>query len=199
MLNPTDREDRGYLVDLPADQQLGPDENWFAVFMRVENTTDKAEPATNGYSIRDTQGNATSRSRWGPKNVFAYRAAVLRPKDVLPLPGQRGSENPIQGAMLLFKIPVANFQNRPLVLRIPPPNGGARPAPSTSTSSCAFLRRGRCCGALTQHRGRGPTRLTENRHHAARRPHVSLRRSSREADVRRTNQAPATANSRPPR
>ena len=25
--------------------------------------------------------------------------------------------------MLLFKIPVANFQNRPLELRIPPPNG----------------------------------------------------------------------------
>ena len=27
--------------------------------------------------------------------------------------------------MLLFKIPVANFQNRPLELEIPPPDGGA--------------------------------------------------------------------------
>ncbi len=77
LLNPNDREDSGYLIDLPADQQIGPTENWFAVFMRVENTTDKAEPATNGYSIRDTQGNIYKPITMGPKNVFAYRAAVL--------------------------------------------------------------------------------------------------------------------------
>ena len=123
LLNPTDREDSGYLVDLPADQQLGPKENWFAVFMRVENTSDKPERATNGYSIRDTQGNIYKPITMGPKNVFAYRAAVLQPKDVLPLPDSAAGENTIQGSMLLFKIPVANFQNRPLVLRIPPPNG----------------------------------------------------------------------------
>jgi hypothetical protein len=123
LLNPNDREDSGYLIDLPADQQIGPTENWFAVFMRVENTTDKAEPATNGYSIRDTQGNIYKPITMGPKNVFAYRAAVLQPKDVLPLPDSAAGENTIQGSMLLFKIPVANFQNRPLVLRIPPPHG----------------------------------------------------------------------------
>ena len=35
VLNANDREDRDYLVDLPADQQLGSNDNWFAVFMRV--------------------------------------------------------------------------------------------------------------------------------------------------------------------
>jgi hypothetical protein len=123
LLNPNDREDSGYLVDLPADQQLGPKDNWFAVFMRVENTSDKPEPATNGYSIRDTQGNVYKPITMGPKNVFAYRAAVLQPKDVLPFPDSPAGANTIQGAMLLFKIPVANFQNRPLVLEIPPPSG----------------------------------------------------------------------------
>ena len=59
----------------------------------------------------------------GPKNVFAYRPAVLQPKDILPLPSSAAAENTIQGSMLLFKIPVANFQNRPLVLEIPPPHG----------------------------------------------------------------------------
>ena len=44
VLNPTDREDSGYMIDLPADQQLAKDENWFAVFMRVENDSDKAAP-----------------------------------------------------------------------------------------------------------------------------------------------------------
>jgi hypothetical protein len=124
LLNPTDREDSGYLIDLPADQQLAKDENWFAVFMRVENDSDKAAPATNGYSIKDTQGNVYKPIAMGPRNVFAYRPAVLQPKDVLPLPGSPAAENTIQGSMLLFKIPVANFQNRPLELSIPPPRGG---------------------------------------------------------------------------
>jgi hypothetical protein len=59
----------------------------------------------------------------GPKNVFAYRPATLQPKDLLPLPGTPAANSTIQGAMLLFKIPVANFQNRPLVLQIPSPSG----------------------------------------------------------------------------
>ena len=58
--------------------------------MRVENDSDKAAPATDGYSIRDTQGNVYKPITMGPKNVFAYRPAVLQPKDVLPLPEQRG-------------------------------------------------------------------------------------------------------------
>jgi hypothetical protein len=124
LLNATDREDSGYLVDLPAGQQLGPSDNWFAVFMRVENDSNKAAPATNGYSIRDTQGNVYRPIPMGPKNVFAYRPVVLQPKDVLPFPDSAAGENTIQGAMLLFKIPVANFQNRPLELLIPAPNGG---------------------------------------------------------------------------
>jgi hypothetical protein len=123
VLNPTDREDRDYLVDLPAGEQLAADENWFAVFMRVENDSDKAEPATDGYSIKDTQGNEYKPVAMGPKNVFAYRRAVLQPKDILPLPSSAAAENTIQGSMLLFKIPVANFQNRPLELQIPPPEG----------------------------------------------------------------------------
>jgi hypothetical protein len=124
VLNPNDREDRAYLVDLPADQKLGADENWFAVFMRVENNSDKAAPATDAYSIKDTQGNIYKPVSMGPKNVFAYRPAVLQPEDILPLPSTAAAESTIQGSMVLFKIPVANFQNRPLELQIPEPDGG---------------------------------------------------------------------------
>src|SRR4051794_18402570 len=46
-LNPRDPEDRTYLQGIPADQvALKPDETWFAVFMRVENNSDKAAQAT---------------------------------------------------------------------------------------------------------------------------------------------------------
>jgi hypothetical protein len=123
LLNPTDREDSGYMIDLPAGEQLAPNEQWFAVFMRVENTSDKPGRAITDYSIRDTQNNVYRPIQMGPKNVFAYRAAVLQPKDVLPLPGSPAASNSIQGSMLLFKIPVANFQNRPLVLQIPSESG----------------------------------------------------------------------------
>src|SRR5919197_11454 len=99
LLNPTDREDEGYLVDLPA---------------RAATT----------YDIRDTQDNVYRPIEMGPKNVFAYRSAVLQPKDILPLPSSPAAESTIQGSMLLFKIPVANFQNRPLVLEIHSPNSG---------------------------------------------------------------------------
>ena len=37
--------------------------------------------------------------------------------------------------MLLFKIPVANFQNRPLELEIPPPERRAAPTGDASTST----------------------------------------------------------------
>ncbi len=124
LLNPNDVEDKDYLIDLPADQTLGPDEQWFAVFMRVENDSDGAAPAATDYSIRDTEGNVYRPVAMGPKNVFAYRGTTLQPKDVLPLPGSAAGENTIQGAMLLFKIPVKSFENRPLVLQIPSPNGG---------------------------------------------------------------------------
>lgn len=124
LLNPNDPEDRGYLIDLPSGESLGADDEWFAVFMRVENGSEDAGPVADNYEIVDTQENRYTPIQMGPKNVFAYRPAVLQPKDILPLPSSAAAEGTIQGSMLLFKIPVANFQNRPLELQIPSPQGG---------------------------------------------------------------------------
>ena len=121
LLNPTDPEDRGYLVDLPAGESLGADDQWFAVFMRVENGTDDPQRAAGDYEIVDTQENHYRPVQMGPKNVFAYRPDVIGSKQVLPLPDSPAGQGSIQGSMLLFKIPVANFSNRPLELRIAEP------------------------------------------------------------------------------
>jgi hypothetical protein len=123
LLNPFDPEDRGYLVDLPAGESLGADEDWFAVFMRVENGSENAASVASQYEIVDTQENKYTPIEMGPKNVFAYRAGTLGAHQVLPFANSSAGQNTIQGAMLLFKIPVANFANRPLVLRILPPEG----------------------------------------------------------------------------
>jgi hypothetical protein len=123
LLNPFDPEDRGYLIDLPAGQSLGPDDEWFAVFMRVENGSENPGPVASQYEIVDTQDNRYTPIEMGPKNVFAYRAGTLGAHQVLPFANSPAGQNTIQGAMLLFKIPVANFANRPLELRISPPEG----------------------------------------------------------------------------
>ena len=118
LLNPNDPEDRGYLVDLPAGELLGADDEWFAVFMRVENGSEHAAQVADQYEIVDTQENHYAPVQMGPKNVFAYRPGTLAGNEVLPFPDSPAGEDTIQGALLLFKIPVANFENRPLVLEI---------------------------------------------------------------------------------
>jgi hypothetical protein len=118
LLNPASQEDRGYLVDLPAGQQLRPTDEWFAVFMRVENGSDNPQPIADEYKITDTAGNTYDPIQMGPKNVFAYRDGRLPGNQVLPIPDSPAASNTIQGAMLLFRIPVKNFENRPLVLQI---------------------------------------------------------------------------------
>ncbi len=123
LLNPNDPEDRGYLTDLPAGQDLGPKDEWFAVFMRVENVTEDPQPAATEYEIIDTQENHYTPVEMGPKNVFAYRAATIPSEEVLPFPDSPSGQNTIQGSLLLFKIPFANLENRPLELRIAPPEG----------------------------------------------------------------------------
>ncbi|HKE81173.1 MAG TPA: hypothetical protein VKB54_17790 [Solirubrobacteraceae bacterium] len=118
LLNPNNLEDKGYLIDLPAGQALGAQDQWFAVFMRVENGSHHAAPIADQYKIVDTEGNEYTPIQMGPKNVFSYRAGELSGNSVFPAPDSPAAENTIQGAMLLFKIPVANFENRPLVLEI---------------------------------------------------------------------------------
>jgi len=122
-LNPADVEDRDYLVGLPAAERgLKANETWFAVFMRVENTSTKTtHQAANQFEIRDTLGNRYGPYNLAADNVFAYRSRNLPPKAVLPLPNSAGGQGPIQGALLLFKLPYSTLENRPLELDITSP------------------------------------------------------------------------------
>jgi hypothetical protein len=121
-LNPADREDRGYLVALPAaERTLKADETWFGIFLRVQNETNSPRPAAEEFEIVDTLGTVFHPVELGPDNVFAYRPVTLAPKSVFPLPDSPAGESTIQGALLLFKIPFANLENRPLEFEIHDP------------------------------------------------------------------------------
>jgi hypothetical protein len=120
LLNPFSAEDRGYLVDVRNPKLTG-QQQWFAVFMRVQNTGDRTAPAASDYKITDTQGTVFRPVQIGPQNVFAYRPRPVPPDGVLPVTDSPPSESTIQGSLLLFKIPTPNLANRPLELSIRDP------------------------------------------------------------------------------
>jgi hypothetical protein len=119
LLNPASVEDKYYFVGVSAgDRQLPAGQEWFAVFMRVENDGEKAARAATDYTITDTQNTKFRPIRVGTENPFVYRGGTLKPTDVLPAPDSPAGQGSIQGALLLFKIPTRNLENRPLELSI---------------------------------------------------------------------------------
>src|SRR4051794_17343933 len=57
-LNANDIEDKTYLTGLPqGTPQPGGDETWFAVFLRVQNTTEEPIVSANDFEIVDTLNN----------------------------------------------------------------------------------------------------------------------------------------------
>lgn len=118
LLNPTDREDQGYLVGVPGADQLGAKDSWFAVFIRAQNESDDPQPLATEYVIKDSQDVEFHPVVPGPDNVFALRSRDIPGNEVYPLLSSAAAEGTIQGSLVLFKIPYANLENRPLDFEI---------------------------------------------------------------------------------
>jgi hypothetical protein len=127
-LNPADPEDRGYLIDIPGADQIAPNEAWFGVFMGAWNYSDDPGEAASSFEIKDTQGNVYTPVAIGPQNVFAWRPQVVEPGETLPIQDTAAANNPsVNGGLVLFKIKMESFNNRPLEFSIHGPEG-AEPA-----------------------------------------------------------------------
>jgi hypothetical protein len=121
-LNPANSEDQAYLQGLtPAERQLEPGQEWFAVFMQVWNHTEMTHPAATGIQIFDTEGNVYSPIVPGPTNEFAYRGGYLRPEGMIPEADTTAAAGHTQGAVLLYKIKVLSLDNRPIKVKISNP------------------------------------------------------------------------------
>jgi hypothetical protein len=70
------------------------------------------------FEIEDSQGNKFEPIALPPTNVFAYRAQPLKRGDCIPASGSAASNSPTGGALLVFRIPVAATENRPLELTV---------------------------------------------------------------------------------
>jgi hypothetical protein len=118
-LNPSDVEDRSYLLGLPSGVQPSGNEVWFGIWMRVQNESKKPLPVATEYEIHDTQGAVYRPVPLDPKsNPFAYQRGDVGPGAILPLPDSAAGNTAIQGSLLLFKVKVDSLQNRPLELTI---------------------------------------------------------------------------------
>jgi hypothetical protein len=128
-LNPANHEDAEYLQGLtPEQRELKPGEEWFAVFMQVYNNTSQPHPASDSFTIEDTQENRYLPTVPDETNLFAYRAGTVPANNQLPLPGTIASDDPAQGLVLLYKIQVVSLDNRPLELKIVDPENASESA-----------------------------------------------------------------------
>ena len=125
ILNPADVEDRSYLKGLAEGVAPAKDEVWFAVFMRVQNVTDRTLTPADQFEISDTTDRSfTPLNLDANANPFVYKPTPIPAGKLIPETGSAPSDNTIQGSLLLFKVKVESLANRPLELKISSSQGG---------------------------------------------------------------------------
>jgi hypothetical protein len=119
-LTPSQVPDDAYLKGVPQGiLPAGAKETWFAIFVRVENRTDEPHPTADEFEIVDTEERVFKPLELDPDaNPFAYQPRVLQPEQFIPRPDSAQEFDSAAGALLLFKLPLDSYQNRPLELRI---------------------------------------------------------------------------------
>lgn len=116
-LNPADPGDRALLVGLPpGDRNLGPDDLWFGVWVRVWNGTDSAQKTAGRFEIVDTRGDRFSPVPLSRVNVLAYRPGIVKANAQYPVPDSVPENLPTTGGVLVFKLPRQALDFRPLEL-----------------------------------------------------------------------------------
>ena len=130
VLNPSEIPDRDYFAGIPEDElDLPRGVAWFAVFIRVQNQTKETQPSAEDFEIVDTLENVYKPVTIDRKaNAVAYAARQLAPEAIIPPTDSVAADGPTQGEMLLFKLPFATLQNRPLEFKIHAPGAAGEEA-----------------------------------------------------------------------
>lgn len=132
-LNPNAVPDDRYLAGVPASVKPPTgSETWFAVFLRVENKTDEEAVTATDFEIEDTEGDVYRPIELDTNaNAFAYGPQRLGPSEVVPHPDSTQEFDSTAGSMLLFKLPLSVYSNRPLELKVKAPAGSEEPKEAT--------------------------------------------------------------------
>ena len=120
-LNPRITPDKSYV-----DPGTAPDatHTLYGVFLQACNRSKESHQTADRFKITDAQGNVFEPQPLPASNDFSYQAAVLQPHECIPEAGSVAQLGPTSGSMLLFRLPLANTENRPLELEIEGPTSG---------------------------------------------------------------------------
>lgn len=129
-LNLKDEEDKGYV---PGRAEAGPGKGLYGVFLEACNKTKKPAIAASSFYIEDTQGNKFEPEGLSADNPFAYQGGTVPGENCMPRRGSLAQQGPTSGAILLFELPLAATENRPLELHIQGPFDPAEGKPSEAT------------------------------------------------------------------
>ena len=96
----------------------------YGVFLQACNRGESSSQTADSFKIVDNQGNEFEPESLPQSNEFAYQAKTLSPNECIPEAGSVAQLGPTAGSMLLFRLPLANTEYRPLELEIEGPAGG---------------------------------------------------------------------------
>lgn len=118
-LNPDDPEDAEYLVGQPEPPQ---DEQYLGVFMTIDNDGDATAQLPPHFEVTDTTH--TVYESLESESPFALElGGELEAGEEAPAPDTTAANGPIKGSLVLFLVPDAVSENRPLELEIPSSEG----------------------------------------------------------------------------
>jgi hypothetical protein len=95
----------------------------FGVFLQACNREGGSHPTADRFKIVDNQGNEFEPEPLPQDNQFAYHPQELEKDECIPELGSVAQLGPTAGSMLLFRLPLANMEYRPLELEIEGPGG----------------------------------------------------------------------------
>ena len=127
-LNLKNEEDHGYL---PTHAEAPPGRGLYGVFIEACDKGKNPAKVASQFYIEDTQGNKFQPESLSKDNPFAFQPGVqVQPENCEPQRGSLAQQGPTSGAMILFNLPLAATENRPLELHIVNP-AGSDPAEAT--------------------------------------------------------------------
>ena len=119
-LNPDDNEDGAYLV---GQENPPPDgETYFGIFFEVQNDTDETQTLPDTAWIMDADGQRYDVLPSESLYAFPFGGEVEEHEQI-PVLDSTPDLGPIEGSLVIFLLPEAANENRPLILHVPGPDG----------------------------------------------------------------------------
>jgi hypothetical protein len=107
-----------------AGPEPGPDQTLYGVFIVACNNSDQTHPTASEFTVIDSQGHKFEPTPLPEDNPFAYQPQDLAPQECIPQSGSVAQLGPTAASMILFRLPLSNTENRPLLLEVQNPSSG---------------------------------------------------------------------------